>query len=199
MASLLLIFLFQWVTAQTYTDPASDPAVLTAFPRLPGCARYAVTTGIAGYFTDCVHYSIANWTCVCSTNYVPTLSSLIATYCPTHLNETQNVTAATSVFADFCSQLTAFPPITSSSTMSVSSVSFSPTTSHTTSPLSTTSGAPSSKKLGLGLGLGFGLGVPILLAAAFGIWFVRGGKKKPLRRVEPVEQQKGEPIHLGRM
>ena len=48
------------------------------------------------------------------------------------------------------------------------------------------------------MGIGVGLGVPILLAAGIGAWFAFRRKKKPLR-VEPVEQQMGEPIYLGRM
>jgi len=42
------------------------------------------------------------------------------------------------------------------------------------------------------------LGVPVLLAAAIGVWLVFGAKKKK-PGVERVEQQMGEPIHLGRM
>jgi len=46
--------------------------------------------------------------------------------------------------------------------------------------------------------MGIALGVPILLAAAIGVWFVLGRKKKE-PRAEPLEQEMGEPIHLGRM
>ena len=47
------------------------------------------------------------------------------------------------------------------------------------------------------MGVGIGLGVPLLLAAAIGVRFVLGKKKKPV--VQRVEEQKGEPIYLGRM
>ena len=48
------------------------------------------------------------------------------------------------------------------------------------------------------MGVGLGVGLPILLAAAIGVWIVLGAKKKK-PRAAPVEEQKGEPIYLGRM